>query len=127
MVKDKYTAGGVDSAIMGRASMNEMARNIFSPNQSMDIRSSTNLPANKGLLAYAQPATGNYGSQVLRAKKSLNHSVQIQHEGGDQPLSTLSNNIMKLSSEALTYGQVKNVRGQIQRDCSLLRNRVRLL
>ena len=42
-------------------------------------------------------------------------------------LSALSNNIMKVSSEALSYGQVKSVHGQISRDCSLLRNRVRLL
>lgn len=39
----------------------------------------------------------------------------------------LSNAIQQVGSEELTYDQVKTANYQIQRDCSILRNRVRLL
>ena len=39
----------------------------------------------------------------------------------------LAENIIDLEAHDLTNGQVKAIHGQIKRDCSLLRNRVRML
>lgn len=114
---------------MGRASMNEIPRSIFSPGVN-DPKMTTQRNLNSGLRAYAQPHTGPFGSQVFKSAKGnqLHQSMVLEKsEDQQQPLSNLSNNIMKVSSEDLSYSQVKSVRGQIQRDCSLLRNRVRLL
>lgn len=80
-------------------------------------------------MSYAVPHTGPFGSHVFKSSSLVGRSMKLDRSQEYEPgqLSALSNNIMKVSSEALTYGQVKSVHGQISRDCSLLRNRVRLL
>lgn len=40
---------------------------------------------------------------------------------------TMSSNVIDLEAQDLSNGQVKVIHSQIKRDCSLLRNRVRML
>ena len=104
-------------------------------------------------MAYAKPHKGAYGSRILpkshQSRSALasigsNFKTQVGSSKGIPPdtaqiyggiasnalnasMSPLSANIMQIDQSQLSIGQVKSVRGQIQRDCSLLRNRVRML
>ena len=102
------------------------ARNLYSPGNYGDMSEPM---LTTGMRAYAQPHAGPFGSQIFKAKGHMHNSVVLDKslEQGAPPLSALSNNIMKVNSDDLSYSQVKSVRGQISRDCSLLKNRVRLL
>lgn len=42
-------------------------------------------------------------------------------------MASLTQNITQIHPGDLSFGQVKSVRSQVKRDCSLLRNRVRML
>ena len=119
--QNRFRSSNGTEKLNGRSSMNDVSRNIFSPGNG-DKSPSTH--SKSGMFAYAQPLGGI--QHLPGQKQSVSQSFQIMEQEPPM-LSALSNNIMKLNQEKLSYGQVKCVRGQIQRDCSLLRNRVRLL
>ena len=52
---------------------------------------------------------------------------EVNMQNTYQSSSLMGPNIIDLEAQDLSSGQVKAIHGQIKRDCSLLRNRVRML
>lgn len=79
-----------------------------------------------------QRSSNQQNSQnITVTNNQMNNSLTQRSSMLDQKFSTLEQpsgpNVIDLEAQNLSNGQVKSIHNQIKRDCSLLRNRVRML